>query len=495
MPGRRAVARFRTALTAVGLGLVLGPLAGLTPAAADPDARDDAWYLKAMDVTKAHEEARGDGVTVAVVDSGVDATHRDLRGQVLDGTVIGSGDGTAHDDTDGHGTAMASLIAGRGGGRDRVLGVAPRARILPVRLTQNGQGKFAMDTVYAGVRWAIDHGAKVVNLSVGGAALLSDEQRAEVVQYALDHDVVLVAAAGNTGDGDQKVTEPGAIPGVVAVSGTQRGDRFWKGSAHGPEVVVAAPAQGIPVAVPTGVERAGYALADGTSGATALVSGTVALIRSKYPRLSASNVINRLIRTSEDLGPDGRDDRFGFGAVNAHRAVTADVPHSRTFPLALPPGVTSPVEEEPAPKERQAADGPRVPAGSLALVATVVIVLVGAAAVGVLVLLVRAVRAGARPVPAAPPGVPGGQVRVGGPIMPGQVMPGRMMPGHVMPGQQGGARPMPPAAPGALVGRVREPETVQLAVPYRRADDHSRPAKPVYPDTPLKPVCPRPSVR
>ena len=341
-PQTRLVAACLVVLFGVGTGALWQP----RPAAAQETIRELSWHLDAMHVEEAHRIATGDGVTVAVVDTGVDPSHPDLEGQVLEGGEVGdsgSGGQTAgQGDKDGHGTGMASLIAGKGDrGPNSVLGVAPGARILPVKIKQNSDGAFRPEDVYQGVRWAIDHGAKVVNISLGGERSVDAPWKKQLIDYAISKDVVLIAAAGNTGAGDKKVAEPASIPGVVAVSGLIRDGTFWKGSAKGPEVVVAAPAKGLPHAVPTSVSDSGYALADGTSGATALVSGVAALIRQTFPDASANDVVNRLIRTAEDRGDDGRDEEYGYGAVDARAALEADLPGVKHHPLVSPEAAKS----------------------------------------------------------------------------------------------------------------------------------------------------------
>ncbi|MGH3715553.1 MAG: type VII secretion-associated serine protease mycosin [Micromonosporaceae bacterium] len=383
-PGRGlrgcALAGVVAALAAV-VGTGAGALLVPQPAAAQPTIRELCWYLDAMHVDEAHRISRGDGVTVAVIDSGVDSSHRDLRGQVLEGGEVGeqatdeaTGDG--RDDTDGHGTGMAGLIAGTGEhGANSILGIAPDAKILPVRLKQNSEGAFRPEYVYRGVRWAIDHGAKVVNMSLGGERSTDAPWKKELIRYALEKDVVLIAAAGNVEQGDERVAEPASIPGVVAVSGVTKNGSFWKGSAKGPEVVVSAPAEGLPVAAPASVSNgSGYMLADGTSGATALVSGVAALIRSAFPEASASDVVNRLIRTSEDRGTSGRDDEYGFGVVDARAALEGDVPGVNHNPLVSPEAARS---DEAAAADRERS---RTRNG--------VLIVVGTAAGGVILLLV-----------------------------------------------------------------------------------------------------------
>jgi subtilisin family serine protease len=218
---------------------------------------------------------------------------------------------------------MASLIAGHGHGTgDGALGIAPQAKILPVRHADTDgidRGEIAK-----GVQWAVDHDAQVINLSwvTGESPALR-----QAVSDALAHDVVVVAGVGLPG-GLGKVPAPARIPGVVAVSAVDK-DGNIVASVSGAEVAIAAPGKDIAHATKGGE----YALGTGTSDATAIVSGVVALIRGKYPDMDAANVINRLIRTADDKGPPGRDQRYGFGIVNPVRALTAEVARVGRSPL------------------------------------------------------------------------------------------------------------------------------------------------------------------
>ncbi len=448
--GQRFARGLGACLVAAALvGTSVGALWQPRPAAAET-IREMSWYLDAMHVEDAQRLAKGEGVTVAVVDTGVDSSHPDLQGQVLPGGEVGDhGSGTdGKDDKDGHGTGMASLIAGKGDrGANSILGVAPKAKVLPVRIAQTSDGSFQPSDVYDGVRWAIDHGAKVVNMSLGGERSTDAPWKKRLVDYATKKNVVLIAAAGNTGQGDKRVAEPASIPGVVAVSGTTRDGTFWDGSARGPEVVVSAPAEDLPMAVPRSVSSSGYALADGTSGATALVSGVAALIRSAFPDISANDVINRLIHTAEDHGRSGRDEEYGYGVVDARAALEGDVPSVDHDPLVSPEA-----NKSAAPA---AAGGGSRGSGNQALlvvgvfVGTALVLLAGAyllhlarrsrqvvlagVAPGVgAVQLAGGVAWGAPPGPqwtgtqwpgSGPPGgplAPGGQVRPGGHVGPGE---------------------------------------------------------------------------
>ncbi|MFE9744341.1 S8 family serine peptidase [Saccharothrix saharensis] len=340
---------------------------------------EQQWHLAALGVQAAHATTRGDGVVVAVVDSGVDDTRPDLAGALLPGAGFGSAAGTdGTEDNDGHGTAMATLIAGRAvdGG---ALGVAPGAMILPVSVGADGD-KFTTASVAEGVTWAVDHGADVVNLSLTSLATLTPDLL-RAVNYAFDHDAVVVAGTGN--DGDEHVGAPANIKGVIAVSGTVEGNGPWPESNTGPETVLAAPAQRIVTAVPLKVVDTGYAEVDGTSAATALVSGAAALVRARYPDLDAGNVVNRLITTATDLLAPGRDNVTGFGQVDPVAALTADVPRVERNPLAPPPR-TSSTEPPPTTAEGESAAPPPVADGGTRLL----VAFGGLTAVGVVVAVV-----------------------------------------------------------------------------------------------------------
>jgi len=322
-----------TALTVLGLAVA--------PAGARAEGvRSEPWQLGALNAVAAWQYATGAGVVVAVLDSGVDASHPDLAGQVLPGLDLVDGSSDGRVDPVGHGTSVAALIAGR---RDEsgVVGVAPDARILPVRVLDRSNAYQDASVVARGLRWAVDNGAHVVNLSLGGVA--HSQTLADALAYAAEHDVVVVACTGNVApsSSDRDVWFPAREPGVVAVTGL-RGpatitnpntgwlewpsgsaggpDALWAGSLTGRQTVLSAPAMNL-----LGARPGGYWRVQGTSFATPLVTGTATLVRSRFPRLTAANVINRMIRTANDLGDVGRDDRYGYGQVNPLGAVTAEL--------------------------------------------------------------------------------------------------------------------------------------------------------------------------
>ncbi|WP_092382643.1 type VII secretion-associated serine protease mycosin [Micromonospora phaseoli] len=322
---------------------VTAPALGV-PVAHNPDSvaradqvRDDQWQLDKLGAQIAWRTSTGRGVVVAVIDSGVDGSHPDLAGQVLPGLDLVTPGGAAEPDPVGHGTTVAGLIAGRNDDRQGVVGLAPDARILPVRVLDEENRYDDALIVAKGVRWAVDNGADVINLSLGGGG--DSAALAAAIDYAFAKDVVVVACTGNLATSpDAKVWYPAREPGVVAVSGLERNsDNLWNGAITGRATVLAAPASGLVGARPPG----GYWRVQGTSFAAPLVAATAALVRARYPQLSAGDVVNRLLVTAKDIGPTGRDDRFGYGLVDPIAALTAQVPPTYQNPLDDndPPGV------------------------------------------------------------------------------------------------------------------------------------------------------------
>ncbi|MEU7843049.1 type VII secretion-associated serine protease mycosin [Micromonospora sp. NPDC049114] len=313
-----------------------GQLAGAPVALAPGDSvartdqvRDEQWQLDELRADTAWRSSTGRGVTVAVVDSGVDANHPDLAGQVLPGLDLVGPAGGAGPDPVGHGTTVAGLIAGRNDDKRGVVGLAPDSRILPVRVLDERNKYDDALIVAKGVRWAVDNGARVINLSLGGSG--DSPALAAALDYAFARDVVVVACTGNLATStDSRVWYPAREPGVIAVAGLERSsDNLWSGSITGRATVLTAPATGLVGARPAD----GYWRVQGTSFAAPLVAATAALVRSRFPDMPAGEVVNRLLATARDLGPTGRDDRFGYGVVDPVAALTADVPPVTVNPL------------------------------------------------------------------------------------------------------------------------------------------------------------------
>ncbi|GGJ97173.1 hypothetical protein GCM10010123_28960 [Pilimelia anulata] len=306
--------------------------AAVTGADSGPDAvtaRREQWQLGALHARAAWRHATGAGVTVGVIDSGVDSSHPDLAGRVLPGLDLVSDDHDGTYDAVGHGTTVAGLIAGRADDSTGAVGVAPGASILPVRVLDASNRYDDAAVVARGIRWAVDRGASVLNISLGGAG--GSEALADALRYAFRHDVVVVACTGNLGPGAPSgVWFPARFPGVVAVSGLTRDpERSWRSAVTGPATALSAPATSL-----VGARPGGYWTVQGTSFAAPLVAASAALVRSRWPDLPAGQVIERLLRTSRDLGPTGRDPAYGYGAVDPYAALIAPVPAVTGNPLA-----------------------------------------------------------------------------------------------------------------------------------------------------------------
>jgi type VII secretion-associated serine protease mycosin len=359
------------------------------------------WHLNYLKISEAQQITTGEGVTVAVIDGGIDASNPDLSGQVVSGACAAhpgpGGDQEPTEDFFGHGTAMAGDIAAKGGDDGHALGIAPGVRILPFCVDGSDIDQYVEEQeITQGIIYATDHGASVINISLGSTrSTASGLQRA--VGYALAHNVVVVAAAGNVSQGATSVANVARIPGVVAVTGVTRTGGFWSGSAQGPEAGIAAPAVDITSTDSTQKtdkpNTSAYATGSGTSDAAAIVSGVVALIRAKYPTLDAINVINRLVKTADDKGAPGRDPRYGYGVVDPVKALTADVPKVTVNPLGTPPVAVSPSHSSGAGQAVGKGNGGGGSGWLVALVAALLLLVLGGGVVLVVVVLGRRRRA------------------------------------------------------------------------------------------------------
>lgn len=320
----------RTVAATAAIGLATAPAVA---AHAAPGPRADQWWFDSWGIQKdVWPITKGKGVTVAVIDTGVNARLPDLKSVVLPGTDLTGQGGDGRQDNDsynhGHGTGMASLIASQGTATGFV-GIAPEAKILPIAASVSGP------TTAKAVRYAVDHGAKVVNISQSSesADIYPNQcppQLLEAVEYAAKKDVVIVAAAGNSGDNGNKPNYPASCPGVVAVGALGQDGKPWKSTQKQPYVTVGAPGANVGY---LGKEGRAYRSGAGTSQATALASGAIALVRSHYPNLSARQVVQRITATAKDFGPPGKDDLVGYGVISIPRALKQDVPANAPNPV------------------------------------------------------------------------------------------------------------------------------------------------------------------
>ncbi|GAA4371842.1 S8 family serine peptidase [Agromyces bauzanensis] len=338
MTGRAGRVRSGVAKAAAALAAATTiALAGASPAHADT-VRDLEYWLTDYGFTTAWTSSRGEGVTVAVIDTGVNGNVAELRGAVVGGTDVsglGSPDGqTPVGDDPSHGTLVASLLAGRGTGEGNgVIGVAPAADILTASVAfgqDTGAEKSNDDQIAEAVRWAVDSGADIINMSLTRNTRDWPESWDDAFTYAFEHDVVVVAAAGNRGSGTSEVGAPATIPGVLTVAGVDREkNASFDASSQGITIAAAAPSEDLVGVLPDG----GYVQWDGTSAAAPIVSGLVALVRSEYPELDAANVIERVIRTADPNGHDVPSPLYGWGLIDPVAALTADVPGVDANPL------------------------------------------------------------------------------------------------------------------------------------------------------------------
>ncbi|WP_069886153.1 type VII secretion-associated serine protease mycosin [Streptomyces luteocolor] len=320
--------RIRQPLVAV---VAAASLALTAPTAyANDGIRAQQWALDAMHTSQAWQTTKGKGITVAVLDTGIDADHPDLAGNVLEGEdMVGFGARRGDRPWARHGTAMAGIIAGHGHGADRgdgVLGIAPEAKILPVRvILEDGDParKKARNTrgnaLAEGIRWAADHGADVINLSLGDDSKSAHPEPAEdaAVQYALKKGVAVVASAGNGGERGDHVSYPAAYPGVIAATAVDENGNRASFSTRRWYATVAAPGDDIVIADPDRKYYEGW----GTSAASAFVSGAVALIRAAHPGLTPAQIKQLLEDTARDVPAGGRDDSRGFGLIDPAAAL------------------------------------------------------------------------------------------------------------------------------------------------------------------------------
>jgi len=307
------------------VGLVQQPAWSAVAPSCGPSRSDQLtetpWPLRLMRPDLAWPISQGAGVRVAVIDSGVSATHPALVDKVLAGRDFIDPSAKGQCDEAAHGTLVAGVIAGRQPEGSAFTGMAPKASILPVRVLRDTQRDFDPNTssnIAAAIRWSVDNGADVINLSLTTEPTPALES---AVQYALDRNVVVVAAAGNDGgsDGSGKPAYPAAYDGVIAVAGVDEQGHHVNTSTSGSYVDVAAPGADVDGPMPRG---GGYARfeAGGTSFAAAYVSGLAALIRATNWELTPEQIAGR-IKMTADHPPEGRNDEVGFGVINPYRAL------------------------------------------------------------------------------------------------------------------------------------------------------------------------------
>jgi thermitase len=271
---------------------------------------------------------------VAVIDTGINAAHPEFAGRLVPGYDFVNQDDDPTDDN-GHGTHVAGII---GAGLDGVgtAGMCPQCRIMAVKVLNNkNAGMWSL--VAKGILFAVDHGARVINLSLGAAVSSSTLESA--VEYAHTNNVVVIAAAGN--NNSDMPFYPAAIPYVIAVSATDRTDQRWPLSNFGDYIDVAAPGHQVYSTYHDMVTTNGYAFMSGTSMAAPFVSGLAGLVISRRPELSGEDVVALITNHADDLGDAGKDVYYGNGRINAFATMVAA--NDNVEPE--PDGTSSPVDE------------------------------------------------------------------------------------------------------------------------------------------------------
>jgi subtilisin family serine protease len=359
----------------VAVALMLAGLLGWTaPAGATPGPSDapeywfDTWHVPAL----WQSGARGQGITIAEIDTGVNAKLPELRGRVLAGADLGaSGNGQIDRqvDTFGHGTAMASIMVARPGVLG-ITGLAPAARVLPIAVPLGGTTtEERPDEVPQAIRYAAAHGAQIISMSLGGnrsprrdtEPCPADEQAA--IFDALRKGTLVIASVGNTGPTRNTIEDPGVCLGVISVGAVDGGGQVANFSGREPYLTLVAPG----VNVPSLGRIAGQAFAgEGTSQAAAITSAVAALVWSAHPKLDAAGVAARLISTLDDA-QDPPSPAYGYGVLDAYRAVTADIPADAPNPVydAVRPFLDRAAAlRRPAPAAPPAAGTHPVPVGA-----------------------------------------------------------------------------------------------------------------------------------
>ncbi|GGU65009.1 type VII secretion-associated serine protease [Streptomyces lavendofoliae] len=351
-------------------------MSGTATAATITDPQSRQWYLDAMKADEIWKSATGEGIKVAVIDSGVDPTTPSLQGQVLGGRDLTGVKGEATDDFDGHGTSMAELIAGTGKGGG-LKGLAPGAKIIPLRVSdtelQNKEKVNAFDMQEA-IRAAADSDAKIISVSMGSEFYSSEER--DAVEYAQGKGKLLFAGVGNSAKKGNKPQYPASYPEAVAVAGSSTDGEVSDYSQHGDFVDIAAPADDIPGWCDEKLDA--YCDGNGgTSAATAIASASAALIWSKHPEWTGNQVLRVMFESAgrgKDWKPGTVSNFLGHGIVRPGAHINRGLgkpgaPDISPLTNEKVGGVTAGSATSPAPSAPASSQAPKGKPGSDAAVA------------------------------------------------------------------------------------------------------------------------------
>ena len=374
----RGMSRRARASAACCAALAIGAGAAVTgagPASADEVRNAQMWVLDAINAPTAWQVTKGQGIVVAVIDSGVDPDVSDLTGSVVTGPdLTGVKTPSTNAGWGVHGTWMASLIVGHGhaGGGSGIIGVAPGAEVLSIRVVTDkadpGYGQYQRESdsrvqqsLASAIGYATAHGASVISMSLGYGSPSAVVRSA--LQNALNRGVVVVASSGNSGDsvgarsGQAPYSFPADYPGVLGVAAVSQSGSAANFSSDNLSVQVGAPG----VDVPAQGRDGQYWLVSGTSPACALTAGVAALIKARYPHLAPALVVQAITSSAQNQPVGGYDDKVGFGTVDAAAALTVAASLARPGAGPAAPATTyfggGSAEVAPAPVRPRSAAG------------------------------------------------------------------------------------------------------------------------------------------
>ena len=277
------------------------------------------WGLKLLGIPPLWKETKGEGIKVAVLDTGIALEHPDLAPALLEARDFTRSPSAAYD-AQGHGTHVSGIIAARRNAHG-IVGVAPETKILMAKVL-NDEGAGTSQDIVAGIRWAVEAGADILSMSLGSSE--PDEEIHQALLLAISKGIFVITAAGNEGPDLDTVGYPASFPEMVAVGSIDRRQQLSRFSSRGRQVDVVAPGDQITSCYPP----RGYAVLSGTSMATPFVSGVVALALAKHRKMGGKTPLNtqqdliqHLCRTSSDAGPAGFDPLYGCGIIDPAKLI------------------------------------------------------------------------------------------------------------------------------------------------------------------------------